>query len=151
MGGLRTAVRGCLAALFLAAAILAAADARAADLSVEIRNLRSDSGEVRVGLFDVPATFATDDGKIGELILKIEGRVARGTFDRLAPGTYALASYHDENGSRSFDRGLFGWPQEGFAFSNDAPVSFFGPPSFARAAIVVPEGGATVAIRMVYW
>lgn len=123
----------------------------AADLAVEVRELCSDSGEVRVGLFDVPATFASDDGKIGELILKIEGRVARGTFPHLAPGTYALASYHDENGSRSFDRGLFGWPQEGFAFSNDAPVSFFGPPSFARAAIVVPEGGATVAIRMVYW
>ncbi len=143
------------AVLFAAAmpvVLLAAAmPADAADLAVEVRDLRSDAGEVRVGLFDVPATFATDDGKIGELILKIENRVARGTFPRLAPGTYALASYHDENGSRSFDRGLFGWPQEGFAFSNDAPVSFFGPPSFARAAIIVPEDGATVAIRMVYW
>lgn len=136
-----------MAAVLVAAAM--AADA--ADLAVEVRDLRSDSGEVRVGLFDVPATFATDDGKIGELILKIDGRVARGTFSGLAPGTYALASYHDENGSRSFDRGFLGWPQEGFAFSNDAPVSFFGAPSFARAAIVVPEGGATVAIRMVYW
>ncbi len=131
--------------------MLAAADSQAADLAVEAIDLRADAGEVRVGLFDNPATFATDAGKIGELILKPEGRAARGTFADLAPGTYALASYHDENGNRSFDKGFLGWPLEGFVFSNNAPVSLFGPPSFARAAVVVPAGGAAVAIRMVYW
>ena len=137
---------------FLAArAMLAAADSHAAELAVEIKGLRSDGGEVRVGLFDDPAAFATDAGKIGELILKPSGGVARGTFPDLAPGAYALASYHDENGNRSFDQGFLGWPLEGFAFSNDAAVSFFGPPPFGRAAIIVPAGGAAVAIRMVYW
>ncbi len=137
---------------FLAALVFATAPpVRAAELTVETVDLRSDSGEVRVGLFNNPATFATDDGKIGKLILTPQGRVARGTFADLAPGTYALASYHDENGNRSFDKNFLGWPLEGFAFSNGAPVTLFGPPDFARAAVIVPEGGATVAVRMVYW
>ncbi|MEK7244980.1 MAG: DUF2141 domain-containing protein [Pseudomonadota bacterium] len=122
----------------------------AAELAVEVRGLRSDAGEVRVGLFDTPRTFATDDGKIAEIVLRPEGGVARGAFADLAPGAYAIAAYHDENGNRTFDKGLFGWPLEGYAFSNDAPV-FLGAPPFARAAFIVPEGGARIVLRMVYW
>ena len=146
-------MNGPAALLAAGAAVLfaAAVPVRAADLVVEIVDLRSDSGQVRVALFDTPATFPTDHGKIGELILEPQGRAARGTFANLAPGTYALASYHDENGNHSFDKNILGWPLEGFAFSSDATVSFFSPPSFARAAIIVPEGGAAAAVRMIYW
>jgi uncharacterized protein (DUF2141 family) len=122
----------------------------AAELAVEVRGLRSDKGEVRVGLFDTPKTFATDEGKIAEIVLVPEGGVARGAFADLAPGTYALAAYHDENVNRTFDRGLFGWPLEGYGFSNDAPV-FLGAPPFAKAAFPVPAAGAGVVFRMVYW
>jgi len=137
--------------LVSALAVLSSVPAAAADLVVEVVDLRSDGGEVRVGLFDVPATFATDDGKIGELILKPEGRTARGVFSNLAPRVYAMASYHDENGNRSFDRGFLGWPLEGFAFSNGATTTIFGPLPFERAAVTVPANGTVAVIRMVYW
>jgi uncharacterized protein (DUF2141 family) len=54
-------------ALLLAAEF--AHPASAAELAVEVRGLRSDAGEVRVGLFDTPRTFATDAGKIAEIVL----------------------------------------------------------------------------------
>lgn len=135
-----------------AAAVLLAAPvpAMAGELAVEVRGLRSEAGEVRVGLFDTPHTFATDEGKIAEIVLRPEGGIARGAFPGLAPGAYAIAAYHDENGNRTFDKGLFGWPLEGYGFSNDAPV-FLGAPPFARAAFSVPEGGTRVVFRMVYW
>ncbi len=134
----------------LAVAVLVAAPVTAADLAVEVRDLRSDRGEVRVGLFDRPETFATDQGKIAEIVLRPSGGVAAGAFANLAPGTYAIAAYHDENANRSFDKGLFGWPLEGYGFSNDAPV-FLGAPPFARAAFPVGGQGARVVFRMVYW
>ncbi len=140
------AARALAAAVFLAAT----APAAAAELAVEVRGLRSDAGEVRVGLFDTPKTFATDEGKIAEIVLKPEGGIARGVFADVAPGAYAIAAYHDENGNRTFDKGLFGWPLEGYAFSNDAPA-FLGAPPFAKAAFSVPAGGARVVFRMVYW
>ena len=142
----RPAARTLAAAVFLAAPTLTAA----AELAVEVRGLRADAGEVRVGLFDNPKTFASDEGKIAEIVLVPAGGGARGAFADLAPGTYAIAAYHDENGNRSFDKGLIGWPLEGYAFSNDAPA-FLGAPSFAKAAFYVPEGGARVVFRMVYW
>jgi uncharacterized protein (DUF2141 family) len=140
-------IRCPLVALLLAGAAQAAT---AADLAVEVQAVRSDRGHVRVGLFANPETFATDAGKIAEIVLNPEGGVARGAFADLAPGTYALAAYHDENANRTFDKGLFGWPLEGYGFSNDAPV-FLGAPTFARAAFVVPAEGARVVLRMVYW
>jgi uncharacterized protein (DUF2141 family) len=139
-------IRRALAALVL----LVPARVGAADLTVEVLNLRSDQGEVRVGLFDNPRTFATDEGKIAEIVLQPSGGVARGAFAGLAPGTYAIAAYHDENLNRSFDKGLFGWPLEGYGFSNDAPV-FLGAPPFERAAFPVAAEGARVVFRMVYW
>jgi len=139
-------IRSSFVALLLAAPIAATA----ADLTVEVRGLRSDQGEVRVGLFNDARTFATDDGKIAEIVLKPSGGVARGTFADLAPGAYAIAAYHDENTNRSFDKGLFGWPLEGYGFSNDAPV-FLGAPPFERAAFPVAAEGARVVFRMVYW
>ncbi len=142
-------IRTPIAALVLAALAHAAA-ASAADLAVEVQGLRSDQGEVRVGLFDTPATFATDEGKVAEIVLKPTGGVAKGVFANLPAGTYALAAYHDENGNRTFDKGLFGWPLEGYGFSNDAPV-FLGAPPFARAAVPVTDAGARVVFRIVYW
>lgn len=139
--------RSALAALVLATL---ARTATGADLAVEVRDLRSDQGEIRVGLFDRPETFATDQGKIAEIVLKPAAGVARGAFANLAPGTYAIAAYHDENANRSFDTGLFGWPLEGYGFSNDAPV-FLGAPPFTRAAFPVGAEGTTVAFRMIYW
>lgn len=139
-------IRRALAALVL----LVPARVGAADLAVEVLNLRSDRGEVRVGLFDDARTFATDAGKIAEIVLKPADGVAKGAFANLAPGTYAIAAYHDENSNRSFDKGLLGWPLEGYGFSNDAPV-FLGAPPFARAAFPVAAEGARVVFRMVYW
>ncbi|MSO85012.1 MAG: DUF2141 domain-containing protein [Rhodospirillales bacterium] len=136
---------------FAVAALLATpASARAADLAVEVRALRSDQGNIRVGLFASPETFATDAGKIAEIAIVPRGGVARGAFADIAPGTYAIAAYHDENANRIFDRGLFGGPLEGYGFSNDAPA-FLGAPTFARAAFTVPANGAAVVLRMVYW
>ncbi len=146
MTGLRFGRRGC--ALILAVAL--AYPASAADLAVEVQGVRSDQGNIRVGLFTDPETFATDQGKIAEIVIVPQGGTARGAFADIAPGVYALAAYHDENANRTFDKGLFGWPLEGYGFSNDAPV-FFGAPPFARAAFSVPEGGAAVVFRMVYW
>lgn len=135
-------------ALLLAATV--AYPAGAADLAVEVQGVRSDQGNIRIGLFANPETFATDAGKIAEIVIVPQGGTARGAFADIAPGTYALAAYHDENVNRTFDKGLFGWPLEGYGFSNDAPV-FLGAPPFARAAFTVPASGAAVVFRMVYW
>jgi uncharacterized protein (DUF2141 family) len=66
----------------------------------------------------------------------------------LPDGTYAVQGFHDENRNGKVDRGLFGIPKEGIAFSNDAPIHF-GPPSWKDARIVV-AGAQTIRMKMRY-
>lgn len=69
-------------------------------------------------------------------------------FDDVAPGTYAVALLHDENGNGRVDRMLM-IPREGFGFSRDAPVRM-GPPHFADAAFALGPATARQTIRMRY-
>ena len=66
-----------------------------------------------------------------------------------APGTYALAVYHDANANRHIDRSGIGLPEEGYGFSNNAPA-LFGLPSFGRVRLQVPRTGMTTSIRLRY-
>lgn len=129
--------------------LLAAGPVRAADLLVHIVDLRSGEGEVHIALYDSADRFPTPDGPREKAVVKAAGSNATTVFRDLPPGTYATATYHDENGNGHFDQGLLGVPLEGYAFSNDVrPV--LAAPDFRSAAVPVPEGGREVVIRMRY-
>lgn len=69
-------------------------------------------------------------------------------FDGLAPGVYALAVIHDENGNAKLDT-FVGIPREGFGFSRDPRIGF-GPPRFEAASFEVAVGGPGHKVRMRY-
>ena len=131
----------------IAAGMLSAAPATAAELIVEVTGLSSDAGKVRFGLYDDPAAFPEDEGRVDGTRVKIKDRRAIAVFKGLRPGRYAVAVYHDENDNGEFDQALFGIPLEDFGFSNDATV-FLGPPSFREAQVSVPEEGARITIHI---
>ena len=133
--------------LSLIAGAIFAAPVLAAELVVEVTGLSSDAGKVRFGLYDDPAAFPKDEGRIDGKRVKIKDRRAIAVFKGLLPGPYAVAVYHDENDNGEFDQVLFGIPLEDFGFSNGATV-FLGPPSFADARVPVPEEGARITIPM---
>lgn len=66
----------------------------------------------------------------------------------VTPGSYAVATYHDENGDHEFNRTLFA-VKEGFGFSNDAPTTL-GLPSLSRVRFPVPAAGAAIHMRIRY-
>jgi len=73
----------------------------------------------------------------------------RYTFENLAYGNYAVAIYHDRNSNERLNRGLFGIPEEGYGFSNDAPANL-GPADFDDAVFAVESADITIPIRMRY-
>ncbi len=134
-----------LGAGLMVMALAAAGPASGADLTVEVVGLGSEAGNVHFALYDNPATFPDDEGRIRGTNVPIAGGRAVAVFKNLTPGSYAVAVFHDENGNGSFDQGFLGLPLEDYGFSNGAPA-FLGPPSFDQAKISVPEKGIRITI-----
>jgi uncharacterized protein (DUF2141 family) len=129
--------------------LLAAVPARAADLVVTIEGVRNDDGNIRAGIFDSPATWLDGDKARARLAVKAAAPRTVLRFEGLAPGTYAVAFYHDENENQKHDRNFLGVPLEGFGFTRD-PTVVLSPPDFADCTIEVPPEGAAVTVHAKY-
>jgi len=135
-------------ALALSVAILSApATALATELHVTVTNVRSGDGNVHVSVYDRPETFAKSSGMLREQVVKARPTSLEVTFAGLAPGTYAVAAFHDENGNRAFDQGFLGLPQEDYGFSND-PAVFLSAPDFRDSAFTISGDVARVSVRL---
>lgn len=141
-------------ALALLGTIVAHGPARAEGgrpkLTIQFVGLRSSSGVVLVAL------FASADGFPAKPARAVSGgraQIRNGqavlTLRDLAPGTYAVSAFHDENGNGKLETNWIGIPKEGTAASNNAKGTF-GPPSFKAASFRIQAGDARQTIRMSY-
>lgn len=136
--------------MFAWAPVARAAEAAGdAELTVVVRDLRSDQGRVKIALWQDAKGFTDPEAALAKLTVVPDGKQARVTVSGLAPGTYALATYHDENGNDKFDKTWIGWPDEGLGFSNGAWIKL-GPPAFKDAAIKLDGGAKTTEIFLRY-
>jgi uncharacterized protein (DUF2141 family) len=101
-------------------------------LTVEVTELNSDNGSVKLELFD--AQHKT----VGSKASAIRGKKATVMFDKLQPGKYAIRFFHDENSNDKLDTNFMGIPKEGYGFSNDA-YGTFGPKPFEEWLVDVSK------------
>ncbi len=113
-----------------------AAAATAAELTVVVADLKGPRGSVHLAVWDRAEGFTESDAALIRTERPAADGEVRFELGKLAPGFYALAAFHDENGNGRFDRTWIGWPDEGLAFSNGAWIGL-GAPSFKEAAFEV--------------
>jgi uncharacterized protein (DUF2141 family) len=70
-------------------------------------------------------------------------------FDDLAPGTYAVGAYHDENNNGRLDTDFIGYPREGYALSNGVRAAL-SRPRFTDAAFAINGKEAYVTLCIGY-
>ena len=126
--------------------LLATASGHAATLHVTVEGIRNDAQPVRVLLFNTPDTFPDE-----EQSYKVQATTAtEGTavveFADLAPGTYAIMAYHDENEDNRLNRVLGMWPSEGYGLSLNPIV--IGPPTFQETSFELPAQGLSLTIAL---
>lgn len=132
-------------ALLLSATL--SAPVAAATLDVSIENIRVQTGELRLAVYDSEAAWA------GEA-KAVEGRKAGPDgsdrlsfrFTDLAPGRYAVRVMHDENGNGKLDTNLLGIPKEGYGASNNPKV--MRAPRFDEAAFEIADGDVAIVIAL---
>jgi uncharacterized protein (DUF2141 family) len=128
-----------------------AGDEPAGTIVVETVGLRSSGGQYACILFAAAPGFPDERGKAAQAVFgKISERSSTCTFSSVPPGTYAIATFHDENANGKLDKGVFGAPTEGFGFSNGARAHTFSPASFEEAKFSYGGAGTRLAIALEY-
>ena len=90
--------------------------------------------------------FLTSRARLHRIRVPAEENQTTVCFDVPAPGVYAVATYHDLDADRRFDRRLF-LPAEPFGLSNN-PRLRLRKPRFEEAAFTVGEAGASLSIAL---
>jgi uncharacterized protein (DUF2141 family) len=138
-----------VAALILALTLTVGLSQPGGKLSITVTGARNGDGVVRCALFNSPAAFP----KIGQewrgVIAPIRGGAATCVFTGVPAGTYAVAFFHAEHNETQLTTGLFGKPQQGYGFSNNATGNF-GPPNFNAAAFRYDGGNLILQGSLTY-
>jgi uncharacterized protein (DUF2141 family) len=129
--------------------LLLAGHAQASRLIVTIQGTRDADGYLYVALFSRPDGFPDGDFSIRHMKLKATPGPVSVVFDGLAPGMYAVGTYHDENNNGRLDTDFVGYPTEGYALSNGIRA-VFRRPRFTDAAFPVGGEDAHVTLRIKY-
>lgn len=136
---LRTAI---LSALLFAATSAAAA----ADLRVQVTDIRAHSGTISMLVVDSDAAWNGKGAPITGRHAKVNSDSLEVVFADLAPGKYAIRLMHDENDNGKLDTNAVGMPTEGYGFSNNPRV--MRAATFDEAVFEVPADGAAITIVM---
>ena len=121
-----------------------------ARLGVSVRDVRNDTGHLRLGVFDRDDGFPRSrEGAI--LWRSIPAATESPTFElTLPPGKYAIVILHDENGNKRHDRNWLGVPVEGYGVSNN-PKPKLRAATYEEAVFTLPEEGRDVEVSIQYW
>ncbi len=137
-----------LAALVLAP-VAATSIAKAGDLNVTVDEVKNGQGTILGALYSSEQTFMNPQAAAARYKLPAQAGQVHYTFHNLAPGKYALSTFHDENGNGKLDKNDLGVPTEGYGFSNDAQGSG-GPPKFGQAAFDFDGTTKSITVTLNY-
>ncbi len=91
----------------------------AQNVEVTITGIRSDKGQIAIGVFKDNETFQKEDAFLDKQFVKKE--IANGVMKvqfSLDPGIYGLSLLDDENSNGKMEYNFLGIPKEGFGFSD---------------------------------
>ena len=130
---------------------MAAIPVLAAELAIEVREIRSGDGRLFVAVHgpETSATFPAAEGAVAGIEQRAHIGTLRVVLRDLPPGRYAVSAFHDENDNGELDTNLVGIPSEGYGFAND-PGAAFGPPDFEAAAVTVGDTSEAAVLTLSY-
>ncbi len=119
-------------------------------LHVLATGAHSAAGNITFTLYgEDRSRFLAHHGSLALIRAPLTGGTAEACFALSAPGTYAVAIYHDENNNHHLDRTLLGLPAEGYGFSNNIKP-LLGLPSFDSVRLRLGAADMNIAIKLIY-
>lgn len=118
-------------------------------LSITVDGLRSMKGNLLICVSRSAAYFPDCSHDPQKRHMVVPATAAAIPMGEMAPGNYAVAIIHDENGNGKLDT-FAGIPREGVGFSRN-PAIRFGAPSFRSAQFTMAGSAARQEIKVKYF
>lgn len=110
-----------------------------ASLSLVFTGIEEKEGAVLGAVFNSEDAYNGKGAPVRQIMIPADKADVAVNFEGLAPGTYAIKSFHDVDGDMKMTTNPYGMPIESFAFSNNA-VGNMGPAKWADAKFEVKPG-----------
>ncbi len=121
------------------AAFATVVDASAADVTVRVSGVASNTGQVGCALFRSAEGFPMNPVAATQQWMTASTKGVECRFQDLPGGEYAISVSHDLNGNRSIDTNFFGVPTEAWGVSNNARP-LMRAPQWKEAMFAVVDG-----------
>lgn len=132
--------------IFMILLFFASKEANSIDL--HIHGAKSDTGFVRILLFDSEKGYPDNPAQaVKSFSIKVKNRKSFIRIDDLKPGKYAISVIHDEDENGELNTNPFGFPTEKYGFSNNAKAYFSNPP-FSKASFELRDERKIVLINL---
>ncbi len=121
-------------------------------MRIQIDNIRSIKGSIRIAVYNTAAGFLQDEHIIfrkSVAATEVNGNTLEMDLKELPEGVYAVAVYHDLNNNGQIDKNMMGIPTEPYAFSNGAGGKWKAP-VFSEAAIKLSDK-TRLQLKLKYW
>lgn len=122
------------------------------NIEINITNLKSTKGTIRVSLFNKSNedAFPSDKDKAYKIYkFKIDSKTQSFVLENLPFDEYAFSIHHDEDGNNKLNKNWIGMPKEGLGASNNARGNF-GPPSYKQAKFKLTNQSNSHKIELYY-
>ena len=133
--------------IFMCAFLFAQESENIGILKVIVSGLKSDKGDIKIGLFNSAESYQGKTDKFRGSILPIVDKRAEWLIESIPFGEYAVKLFHDEDKDDKIDRNFIGMPTESIGFSNNAKIGF-GPPGFKKAKFLFNSKEMTIVIEL---
>lgn len=134
-----------VAVLTAATALLPAVPARAADLELQVENVRAAEGDLMIAVYADAAAFRKQ--ALRELKRPAQSPVTEVRIADLPAGSYAIALYQDRNRNQKLDTNLLGIPNEPYGFSG-GPGNPMVPATWEQARFPFGPDAPRVVVRL---
>lgn len=131
-------------------AIDAFAQANENQVSIVFSNIRSNKGNLRLGIFKTQEEFESEQPFKKISIPKAQ--LSNGSLSanlQLPEGTYGISVLDDENNNAKMDYNMVRMPKEGFGFSNYYHTGF-SKPKLSQFVFTVTKGNIKINCKMRY-
>ena len=124
---------------------------QAADLEINISNIKNNNGKIQVIVFDTAEAFSASKHVQAFALVSMKALAGKQavTLHDIPPGKYAVSLFHDENNDNQLNLTQSKIPLEGFGTSR--AMSKFDEPGFDRASVILGPQSRSINIKVYYW